>query len=688
MNAPLSESPLALTRQQKMLTLAGTLLSMFLAALDQTVVATAGPDMQRSLHLAPGLYTWITTAYLVSSTVLVPVYGRLSDLFGRKVILVVGVVIFLAASALCGISQNAWQLIAFRALQGVGSASLFTSAFAVVADLFPPSERGRYSGLFGSVFGISSLVGPLLGGFITDHFGWHWVFFINLPIGAVALAFIVLRMPPLKPSSSTPRPSVDVTGAVLLAVGTIPLLLGASLGRAVLREGDIGYLWTSPPMLAMGLLAVVGLVGFVAWELRVKDPLVDLSLFKTPAVKWGVLTMFVLGAAFLTPMVFLPLFMVNVVGVTATQSGLTISPLVMGIVAGNVLSGQLASRFGKYKPFMLVALVVLTIGFLVMGFTLTAGSTQSEVTLKMVLLGLGLGPSIPLYTLAVQNAVPPQQMGVATSMTTFFRSMGSTVGVAVVGSLFATALSEQMASRLGKATEGLPPQLVQGFMRKQGADAPEEGGATGMRFDAEAQKQKARDGLEGARRLALKALEGETLAVLAVKSSPLADDALKAALENGGPVAKSRARGEETWLRVQQAAQDANQWTALLESNELPPEVKKAALDVSPSALKDGAGPALALRPVKAVIDAEAERLGAMALELARTKVEQRYNQELPKVLAVIDAVGLAIRQSFTDAITLVYRLAAVLAVLAFLLTLKIPQLALRGRGPMPTPSE
>lgn len=688
MNAPLSESPLALTRQQKMLTLAGTLLSMFLAALDQTVVATAGPDMQRSLHLAPGLYTWITTAYLVSSTVLVPVYGRLSDLFGRKVILVVGVVIFLAASALCGISQNAWQLIAFRALQGVGSASLFTSAFAVVADLFPPSERGRYSGLFGSVFGISSLVGPLLGGFITDHFGWHWVFFINLPIGAVALAFIVLRMPPLKPSSSTPRPSVDVTGAVLLALGTVPLLLGASLGRAVLREGDVGYLWTSPPMLAMGLLAVVGLVGFVAWELRVKDPLVDLSLFKTPAVKWGVLTMFVLGAAFLTPMVFLPLFMVNVVGVTATQSGLTISPLVMGIVAGNVLSGQLASRFGKYKPFMLVALVVLTIGFLVMGFTLTAGSTQSEVTLKMVLLGLGLGPSIPLYTLAVQNAVPPQQMGVATSMTTFFRSMGSTVGVAIVGSLFATTLSEQMASRLGKATEGLPPQLVQGFMRKQGGDAPEEGGATGMRFDAEAQKQKARDGLEGARRLALKALEGETLAVMAVKSSPLADEALKAALENGGPVAQSKARAEETWLRVQQAAQDANQWTALLESNELPPEVKKAALDVSPSALKDGAGPALALRPVKAVIDAEAERLGAMALELARTKVEQRYNQELPKVLAVIDAVGLAIRQSFTDAITLVYRLAAVLAVLAFLLTLKIPQLALRGRGPMPTPSE
>ena len=685
MNAPLTTEPPALTRQQKVLTLAGTLLAMFLAALDQTVVATAGPDMQRSLHLAPGLYTWITTAYLVSSTVLVPVYGRLSDLFGRKVILLVGVVIFLAASALCGISQNATQLIAFRALQGVGSASLFTSAFAVVADLFTPAERGKYTGLFGAVFGISSLVGPLLGGFITDHFGWHWVFFINLPIGAVALTFILLRMPPLKPQLQV-RPSVDVMGAVLLAVGTVPLLIGASLGRAVLREGDVGYLWTSPPMLAMGLLVVLGLVGFVAWELRVKDPLVDLSLFKTPAVKWGVATMFVLGAAFLTPMVFLPLFMVNVVGVTATASGLTISPLVMGIVAGNVVSGQLASRFGKYKPFMLVALVVMTCGFLVMGFTLTASSTQSEVTLKMVLLGLGLGPSIPLYTLAIQNAVDPRQMGVATSMTTFFRSMGSTVGVAVVGSLFATTLSEGVSTRLAKATEGLPPQLVQRFSQRQGGGGEEGGGS--MRFDAEAQKQKASDGLDGARALALKALDGDRLATLAVQSSPLADEALKAAVADGGPKGQAKARAEATWLRVQEAAQDPGRWTALLEANELAPAAKKAALEVSPSVLKDGAGPALALQPVKAVIDSEAERLGAMALEQARTKVEMRLAVERPKVLAVIDAVGLSFKEGFTDAISLVYRLAAALAVIGFLLTLKIPQLALRGRAVPVAPAE
>ncbi len=684
MNAPLSELP-TLTRQQKLFTLAGTLLSMFLSALDQTVVATAGPDIQRTLHLEPGLYAWITTAYLVSSTVLVPVYGRLSDLFGRKMILVVGVIIFLAASALCGISQNAAQLIAFRALQGVGSASIFTSAFAVVADLFTPAERGRFTGLFGAVFGVSSLVGPLLGGFITDQFGWHWVFFINLPLGAIALAFIILRMPPLK--STGPRASVDVMGAFLLAVGVIPLLIGASLGRAVLREGDTGYLWTSPPMLALGLVAVVGCVGFVAWELKVKDPLVDLSLFKIPAAKWGVLSMVVLGAAFLTPMVFLPLFMVNVVGVTATQSGLTISPLVMGIVAGNVLSGQLASRVGKYKPFMLIALVILTIGFLVMGFTLSATSTQREVTLKMIMLGLGLGPSIPLYTLAIQNAVPQRQMGVATSMTTFFRSMGSTIGVAIVGSIFATTLSDAMTRKLARATEGLPPALVQSFAKRSGGPGGSEGEAR-MMFDADAAKQRATDGLEGARRLALKALDGDALAVMAVKSSPLADEALKAAVAGGGPAAQAKARAAEQWLRVQEAAQDANRWTALLESKELPPVVRRAALDVSPSVLKDGAGPALALRPVKEVIDSEAERLGALALEQARTKVEMRLAVERPKVLAAIDAVGLAMKESFTESISAIYRLAAVLAVLAFLLTLKIPQLPLRGRFEPAPPAE
>src|SRR4051812_18997997 len=216
MRPPPAAAP-ELTRQQKVFTLAGVMVAMFLAALDQNVVSTAGPAIQDSLHIPNALYVWITTAYMLGGTVLVPVYGKLSDLYGRKVIILTGVGIFLTASALCGIAQTSGQLIAFRALQGIGSASLFTTAFAVIADLFPPAERGKYSGMFGGVFGLASLIGPLLGGAITDNFGWHWVFFINLPIGAVAVFFIVTRMPPLRRALAN-RPRIDVLGAVLLAV--------------------------------------------------------------------------------------------------------------------------------------------------------------------------------------------------------------------------------------------------------------------------------------------------------------------------------------------------------------------------------------------------------------------------------------------------------------------------------------
>ena len=466
------------------------LLAMFLAALDQTVVATAGPDMQRSLDIDASLYTWITTGYLVSSTVLVPVYGKLSDLLGRKRVVVFGVVLFLVASALCGFSQTTGQLIAFRVLQGAGSASIFTSAFAVVADLHPPAERGRYAGLFGAVFAVSSLVGPLLGGFITDQLGWHWVFFVNLPVGAVALAFIALRMPRLAPKLER-RPGLDLLGGVLLAIAVVPFLIALSLGRPELRSGELGWLWTDWQVLALFAVAAAGVAGFVTWELRVRDPLVDLRLFHNPTVALGVVTVAVLGGAFLTPMVFFPLFMVNVVGVTATASGLTITPLVLGVVAGNLLSGQLVSRIGKYKGLMLASLVLLIVGFAVMALTLTSSSTQGEVTVKMVLLGLGLGPTIPLFTIAIQNAVPLPQLGEATSMMTFFRQMGSTVGIAVVGSLFATTLSHELSHRLEEATRGLPPDLVARFSSGVQGGAP-------PRFEPEVVKGKISDQLEGA----------------------------------------------------------------------------------------------------------------------------------------------------------------------------------------------
>ncbi|MDP2269897.1 MAG: MDR family MFS transporter [Archangium sp.] len=645
-----------LSPRQKTQALTGMLLAMFLAALDQTIVATAGPDMQRSLDIDASLYTWITTGYLVSSTVLVPVYGKLSDLYGRKRIVVFGVVLFLVASALCGFSQNTGQLIAFRVLQGAGSASLFTSAFAVVADLFPPSERGKYSGLFGAVFGVSSLIGPLLGGFITDTFGWHWVFFINLPIGAIALTFIWLRMPPLEPVLAT-RPTIDVLGAVLLGIAVVPFLVALTLGRPELRPGEHGYLWTDWQVLTSFGVSALGLFSFIAWELRVAAPLVDLRLFKNPAVAFGSATVFVMGGAFLTPMVFLPLFMVNVVGVTNTASGLTISPLVLGVVAGNVLSGQLVSRMGKYKALMLGSLSLAIAGFAVLAFTLSADSTQSEVTVKMVVLGLGLGPTIPLYTIALQNAVTPAQLGQTTSMVTFFRQMGSTVGIAVVGSLFATTLSHELSTRLGEATRGLPPELVARF------SSGEEGGAP-ARFDPEKLKAKISDQLEGAVNLAGRALEGDSFAQQLVLASPLASPGLKAAIDTGGMRAFVRAPYTVARSRLRRAAESDVSWN----------ELRVQFPELAPMRPVDQAGLSRADAQLERAGEQAAQRSYALVLDEVRADLAQRK----PTLFAAVDMANVAVKEAFTQSIRVVYRVAMVLAAIAFLLTLRLPQVPLR----------
>jgi EmrB/QacA subfamily drug resistance transporter len=438
-------SPESLTRSQKVFTMVGTLLGLLLAALDQTIVATAGPEIQKDLAIEPALYVWITTAYLVASTVLVPIYGKLSDLFGRRRILLIAIGIFLTGSLLCGISQSAGQLIAFRAVQGIGSAGLFTSAFAVVADLFPPAERGKYQGIFGAAFGLSSVIGPLMGGFITDNFGWHWTFFINLPLGAVAIAFIVAKMPPLRREHEV-RPKLDIAGALALATFALPLLLALSFGHAegAATPGATGMPWLSWQILGLFGLSAIGLVGFVLIERRAASPILDLRLFKIKTFAIGSLAAFVTGAAFLGAIVFLPLFMVNVVGASATSSGLTTVPLTFGIVTANILAGQMVSKLGSYKGLLVGALAIMVIGFALLLFTIDTEATQLGVSAKMVILGIGLGPGIPLFTLAIQNAVAPSQIGVATAAATFFRQMGATVGLAIIGTVFATSFSSGM----------------------------------------------------------------------------------------------------------------------------------------------------------------------------------------------------------------------------------------------------
>lgn len=465
--------PTMLPGRTKALTLVGAMLGMLLAALDQTIVATAGPTIQKSLAIAPSLYTWITTSYLVASTVLVPIWGKLSDMYGRRRMLLAGIAVFLTGSVLCGVSQTATQLILFRALQGMGSASLFTSAIAVIADLFAPAERGKYQGIFGAVFGLSSVVGPLVGGFITDNIGWHWCFFINLPVGAVAVAFIVLRMPALRPRVER-AVTLDLLGVVTLAVAVVPLLLALSLGRATLQPGETGYLWTSWQTGALFGTSLVGLVLFLMAEGRARDAIIDLKLFSNRAFAIGNAASFIAGMPFLGAIVFLPLFMVNVVGASATSSGLTTVPLTFGIVAGNIVSGQLVSRTGRYKPFILAAMAILTVAFALMAFTLSPSTTRFEAGWKMFIVGVGLGPGIPLYTLVVQNAVPPQVIGAATSVATFFRQMGATVGLAILGSVFATTLSSAIETRMAEATKGLPPALVE-QLKQRGAGPNDEG---------------------------------------------------------------------------------------------------------------------------------------------------------------------------------------------------------------------
>jgi EmrB/QacA subfamily drug resistance transporter len=469
----------------------GALLGLLLAALDQTIVSTAGPFIQKDLAIEPGLYVWITTSYLVASTVLVPIYGKLSDLYGRRRVLLVAIGVFLFGSLACGLAQSATQLIAARAIQGIGSAGLFTSAFAVAADLFAPAERGKWQGMFGAAWGVSSVVGPLLGGVITEHLSWHWTFFVNLPIGLIAVSLILARMPPLRRVHAI-QPKLDVAGAITLAIATLPLLLALSLGHAEGTPGT-GWPWLSWQIGSLLAISLAGTIAFIAIERRTQNAILDLGLFRIKTFAVGSVAAFVVGSAFLGAIVFLPLFMVNVVGLSATSSGLTTTPLTFGIIAANITSGQLVSRLKAYKGLLVGSIVVLVASFALLAFTLTIDESRSAISFKMVLLGIGLGPSIPLFTLAIQNAVPLHQIGVATAAATFFRQLGSTIGIAVLGTVFATSFSSAVARDMPPANE-MPPAM-QAKMSEGGGGEGRGGHST---FDARKAKEAADRGIDAA----------------------------------------------------------------------------------------------------------------------------------------------------------------------------------------------
>ncbi len=455
---------MSLSPRDRTLTLVGILMALFLGALDQTIVATALPRMVEDLG---GLdrYAWVATSYLLASTVLVPIYGKLADMYSRKSIEIFAVVTFLAGSFLAGLSgefgdlpllgDGMSQLIIFRALQGIGGAGLFSMAFIVIADLFPPNVRGKYQGLVGAVFGVASVLGPWIGGVLTDHGGaiipgvdgWRWVFYVNLPFGAIALWFLLRRMPPLLPMGE--RKPLDKLSAVLLVLGLVPIVLGLQLDKNL-------YPWTGAVTLGMLAFGLAAMVAFVLRSIHSRNPILDMTLFRNRVFATSNAALFFLGAAFLSMMIFLPLFMVNVVGVSATKAGVSLIPLSLGLVFGSIVSGQLVSRFGRYRMLMLVGNAILLVAMYLFA-NMTPDIPYWQVTVYMIIGGLGVGPSMPLYTLAIQNAVDMRKIGQATSTSQFFRQIGGTVGAAVMGSVLAVGLSTGFAAMqapLGQAPAG------------------------------------------------------------------------------------------------------------------------------------------------------------------------------------------------------------------------------------------
>jgi len=409
-------------------------LVLLLASLDQTVVATALPTIVREIGGISHL-SWIVTAYLLATTVVVPLYGKLGDLFGRRIVLQAAVIIFLIGSALCGLAQNLPELIAFRIVQGLGGGGLIVTAIAVVGDVVPPRERGRYQGFFGGVFGLSTVLGPLIGGFIVDNLSWRWIFLINLPFGILALIVINRTF---RPHKRRTRVEIDYVGAALLAVVLTSLVVITSLGGTLANEAPVS-------MFAISALGVVALALFLYAETQVPDPLLPLSLFKKRAFAIATSVGFIVGMALFGSITLMPVYLQVVKGLDPTSAGLHMTPMMLGVFVSSVTSGQIISRIGRYKMFPVFGTGLMTLGLILLS-RITLETSAGMASLYMVCLGLGLGMVMQILVMSVQNVVAYEQLGVATSGTTLFRSIGGAVGAALFGGIFSYTLQSKLAA--------------------------------------------------------------------------------------------------------------------------------------------------------------------------------------------------------------------------------------------------
>jgi EmrB/QacA subfamily drug resistance transporter len=468
--SPAEDPALGLDRRAKMEILGAILLALFLGALDQTVVGTALPKIVTDLG-GNNLYTWVVTIYLLTSTITVPFYGKLSDLYGRRPLLMIGIGLFLLGSALSGLSQNMTQLIIFRGIQGLGAGALFPIALAVIGDLFTPAERGKYQGLFGAVFGVSFIVGPFLGGFLTDNVSWHWVFYVNLPLGIISL-FVIWRLLPTIKRAGASR-NIDYLGALLFTIAISLILVGLTnkIDQATFTIHD----WTE--------FSVGGLIGigailtaiFLFVESRAKEPIIPLDLWRNRTYTSSMVATFLVSFGFFGAIIFLPRWFQVVRGESATASGYLTFPLLVGLIGSSIISGQIVARTGRYKAVVLVSIALMAVGLGLMT-QLSADTNFLVLFAWMFIAGVGIGPTLAVFTIIVQNAVSFQKLGVATSNLTFFRQIGGSVGLAIAGTLFAGSLRDQIPNQVGpvfgQIRAAAPPQFQSSFDQLASGGAP------------------------------------------------------------------------------------------------------------------------------------------------------------------------------------------------------------------------
>jgi len=441
--------------------LIGVMLGMLLAALDQTIVGTALPHIVASLG---GLehYAWVVTAYLLASTVSIPLYGKLSDMYGRRIFFIGGMVIFLIGSALAGTSQNMTQLIIYRGIQGLGAGGMMPIALAIIGDIFPPAERGKWSGLFVAVFGFASIIGPTLGGWITDNWGWRWVFYVNMPIGIIAIVTAGFVLPK---AVRRMQHTVDYLGAITLVGWTVPLLLAFSWAGTQ-------YAWNSWQIIGLFTLAAVMLLTFVLIELRAAEPIITPRLFKNSIFSVSVIATFLVSAGMFGAILYLPLFVQGVLGDSATNSGVVLTPMMLGFMFSSIVGGQLLSRTGRYKILALFGFAVAAAGMFLLS-RMSVTTVEGIVVRNMIVTGLGIGVMMSLFTIVVQNAFPYRQLGEVTAGVTFFRSIGSTMGVAVMGTIMTNVFQSELQTNMPQALTRLPGDRLAQLQNPQLLLAPD-----------------------------------------------------------------------------------------------------------------------------------------------------------------------------------------------------------------------